>query len=279
LTPKHSEGTLHWLLQCHLFYAPSLPITYVPPMLEITDQEKWWYFGNLVWRAGGNPNYSQEDILYGVVTEFLSLHKTPLQRFSLWPQMLFRWKPQNPSDKQGEVTDFGLVNFTHDTFKLQCGVEVKRPILLMAEMPPAADIKDLNEVKESFFTVRLQAEDQAKATFKNGYPFNSARPIYWILVVGPYWTPIQLGPFSPADLTVRSHKTLSSKDFMARVKIEELKPQPPPNVPELYHFNLGTSYCQLEEILKETNDAAAPYIDHMLGRVREFFILHHKGLL
>jgi hypothetical protein len=75
----------------------------------------------------------------------------------------------------------------------------------MAEMPPAADIKDLDKVKESFFAVRLQGEDQAKAAFKNGYPFNSTRPIYWILVVGPYWMPIQLGPFSPANLTVRSH--------------------------------------------------------------------------
>jgi hypothetical protein len=248
-------------------------------MSEITDREKRRYFGNLTWRAGGNPNYSREDILYGVVTEFLSLHKTPLQRFSLWPQMSFRWKPGHPSDKRGEVTDFGLVNFTRDTFKLRCGVEVKRPISLMAEMPPAADIKDLDEVKDSFFAVRLQAEDQAKAAFKNGYPFNSARPIYWILVVGPYWTPIQLGPFSPADLTVRSHKTSSSEDFMARVKIEEFKLQPRPNVPELYRFDSGMSYRRLEEILKETDDAAAPFIDQMLGRVREFFILHHKGLL
>jgi len=237
-------------------------------MSQVTDNEKQRYFTNLAWRAAGNSEHSREDIVYGVLPEFLSLHKAPPYRFSIWPQMSLKWKPRHSNDQRQEITDFGLVNFTRHAVKLRCGVEVKRPIPLMAEMPRAADIKDLDEVKDSFYAVRLQAEDQAKASFKNNYCFNSSRPIHWILVVGPYWTPIQLGPFSPAALTVRSHKASSSEDFMARVKIEKLKLQTPPNLLELYRFDSGSSYNRLEEILRDTDNVATPLIDDILGRVR-----------
>ena len=55
--------------------------------------------------------------------------------------------------------------------------------------------------------------------------------------------------------TIRNHKTLSSKDFRARMKFEVLMKLPPPELEKLYCFNSQSSYDQIETILGETDVA------------------------
>lgn len=179
--------------------------------------------------------------------------------------MSLKWKPNNPQDKRQEITDLGLVIFTRNSYKLRCGVEAKRATPIMAELPDARYIKRNLEVQETFRLAMDQATDQAKAAFKNKYFFDPKLPTYWMLVVGPYWTPVQLGPFSEVDLTVRSHKKSDSEDFIARMKLE-LSEQPF-ELNELYCFNSPSSYDRIEGILKVTDGAAQPLIDGILGRL------------
>ena len=221
------------------------------------------YYLRVAWKA--SRDQPDESVVYAVLVEFLFRHKNPPCRFILYPQMSLKWKPDVPQDPRQEITDIGLVLFTRNGYKLRCGVEAKRATPVMAELPDANHIIDNFEVQWAFRVAWYQAMDQAKAAFKNDYCFDRKEPIRWILVVGPYWTPILLGPFSQADLTVRSHKPSSSEDFIARVKIEVLLTQQPPELEELYCFNSASSYDRIEEILKETDDAARPFINQMLS--------------
>lgn len=227
-----------------------------------TNKEVAQYYTNVAWKAARD---SGESIVYAVLIEFLVRHKNPPCRFVLYPQMSLKWKPNNPQDTRQEITDLGLVMFTRNSYKLRCGVEAKRATPIMAELPDARYIKRNLEVQETFHLALDQATDQAKAAFKNEYFFDPKLPTYWMLVVGPYWTPVQLGPFSEADLTVRSHKKSESEDFMARMKLELSKQ--PFELNELYCFNSPSSYDRIEGILKVTDSAAQPLIDRILGRL------------
>lgn len=222
------------------------------------------YYLNVAWKASRDE--PEECIVYAVLVEFLLRHKRPPFRFILYPQMSLKWKPKEPRDSRQEITDLGLVIFTQDGHKLRCGVEAKRATPVMAELPDANYIIEIYQVRDAFRMAKAQAINQAKAAFKNKYCFDRKRPIHWMLVVGPYWTPAQLGPFSKVDLTVRSHKTSSSEDFGAKMKLEILGKQPPPVLEELYCFNSQSSYDRIEKILKETDEAAQPFIDKMRGR-------------
>jgi hypothetical protein len=102
--------------------------------------------------------------------------------------MNLKWKPQDTRDRRSEVPDFGLGNFTlpnsSPNFKLRCGVEAKRAINIMTGLPPPSSIMHIHDVKYLFHILSFQAENQAKAAYKNGYPL-SDNGVQWILLVGP----------------------------------------------------------------------------------------------
>ena len=89
-----------------------------------------------------------------------------------------------------EVPDFGLGNFTllnsSSNFKLRCGVEAKRAMNIMTSLPPASSIMHIQDVEPLFHILSFQAENQARAAYKNGYPLSDNGGIQWILLVGPY---------------------------------------------------------------------------------------------
>ncbi|KAF8315781.1 uncharacterized protein EI90DRAFT_3087371, partial [Cantharellus anzutake] len=117
-----------------------------------------------------------EAILYAIFNEFVSLHQQQ-HRFVIYPQMNLKWKPQDVRDRRSEVPDFGLGNFTlpttgHPLFKLRCGVEAKRALEIMAPLPPANLIMSDLDVKSMFHSLSFQAQNQAKAAYKNEYPLS-----------------------------------------------------------------------------------------------------------
>ena len=223
------------------------------------------YYTKVAWKAAMDS--PRECIVYAVLVEFLVRHKNPPYRFILYPQMSLKWKPGVVEDPRHEITDLGLVIFTRNGYKLRCGVEAKRAAPIMAELPDAKYLIGNLVVRNIFILARYQAMDQAKAAFKNDFCFNPKQPIHWMLVVGPYWTPIQLGPYSEAELTVRSHKKSSTEDFRARINLDLLEKRTPFELKELHCLNSPSSYDRIEEILEETDGAARPFIDGILGRV------------
>jgi hypothetical protein len=84
--------------------------------------------------------------------------------------------------------------------------------------------------------------------------------IWWILLVGPYWTPTKFGPFSEAELGVR-HKLSDSADSGERMGRVDAKNSPPPTLTELYLLSTPESYNRLEEIIASTDTLAKPLYD------------------
>jgi hypothetical protein len=98
-----------------------------------------------------------------------------------------------------------------------------------------------------------------------GGRISETEQVPWLLFIGPYWTPVQYGPFSPAQLTVRTHKPSDSGDFMATLYAAKslgstliLRP--------LYLLGTAASDTQLENVIASTDagaqamrDAAANY--------------------
>jgi len=117
----------------------------------------------------------------------------------------------------------------------------------------------IHDVESLFHILSFQAENQAKAVYKNGYPL-SGNGIQWILLVGPYWIPKMFGPFSEAESTVRAHKTSGSADFEATM---ELLNQTPPQLDELYLLGTQESFNRLEEIIASTDQLAQPFTQAM----------------
>lgn len=206
----------------------------------------------------------REDIVYGVFSDFVILHKIPLTRFTIYPQMSLKWKPGDESDWRCEVPDIGIGNFALPgalpSFKLRCGVEVKRPIHKMISLPtPHSLIRD-RDVLAAFHSLYFQAEDQAKAAYKNDYPLRHDG-IHWILLIGPYWTPQLFGPFSEAENPVRAHKASDSADYDELVKVLDAMHGEPRQLHELYLLNTNESFARLEQILASTDQLAQPYIN------------------
>jgi hypothetical protein len=166
-------------------------------------------------------------------------------------------------DRRSEVPDIGLANFTLPGelphFKLRCGVQVKSATGIMASLPPANSIIHDPELVLQFHDLSFQAEDQAKAAYKNGYPL-SDKGITWILLIGPYWLPKTFGPFSEDEST---KKSLGSADFEATMGLLRGKNGPPPELEELYCLGTPESYTRLEEIIASTDELARPYIEAM----------------
>lgn len=143
----------------------------------------------------------REDAIYAVFNYFLSAHQTSPHRFTIYPQMALQWNPMAQGDRRAEVPDFGLGNFTLPGhlpfFKLRCGVEAKRALEIMAQLPGPESIISNRDLIATFHWLYIQAQNQAKASYRNDYPLASDG-IWWILLVGPYWMPSKFGPFSEA---------------------------------------------------------------------------------
>ena len=107
-------------------------------------------------------------------------------------------------------------------FSFRVGVESKRMEWeLMRELPnPAGRMSDLRADEHlmlRFHLLRMQAKDQAKAVVKNRH-FPRTQLVPYLLFIGPYWTFEEFGPFSEAELTVRSGKPSDSGDFFKTVQ-------------------------------------------------------------
>jgi hypothetical protein len=198
----------------------------------------------------------REDITYPVISEFISEHKIPLDRFVIYPQISLRWKPDNLADLRAEVPDFGLGNFTlkEPYFKIRVGAEAKRIMeQIMASLPAPETIQGNAEVMGAFHVLYYQGEDQAKAAIKGKMTFSNTLP--FLLFVGPYWVHVRYGPFSEAQLTVRTHKPSPSADWVeANKAMRRLKAAPV----ERRLFLLGTadSAAELEKIIAATDSVA-----------------------
>jgi hypothetical protein len=198
----------------------------------------------------------REDVVYGIITDFLLEHKVPSDRFVICPQLSIPWNPANPFDRRREVPDMAIVNFNladHPIlYRLRLGIEAKRPVPVMANLPLPDLIQDEVVVRSAFHTARFQAENQAKAAYKNERIANPLGGVPWLLFVGPYWALEHFGPFTAEQLTVRSRKTSDSGDFLASEELEAaLAGAPDPVVLQL----LGTaaSVTRIEEILVATD--------------------------
>lgn len=215
---------------------------------------------NLVQIAVTGP--PKEDILYAVFTEFVLSHKVPSSRFVLYPQVDLKWKPEDDDDQRSEVPDFGIGHFTlTGAFKLRCGVEAKRAIGLMANLPAPRELINNREVRMAFRLIRFQAEDQAKAAYKNKCPLREDG-IDWILLVGPYWTPQKFGPFTEAEISVRAMKLSDSGDYGETMKVMAAM-EKPYKLRELYTLNSVESVRRLGSIFGSTDQVAQPYINAM----------------
>src|SRR4051794_13275506 len=147
-----------------------------------------------------------EDITYPVITEFLLAHKNPPHRFVLYSQMTLRWNPDRVYDYRSEVPDIGLVNFRRNRpFIYRLGVKSKRMTSMMMHLPSTNIMEEDKEVRFALHTAYYQAEDQAKVAVRGDHAPRQ-RPMDYLLFVGPYWTHVTVGPFTEAQMTVRTHK-------------------------------------------------------------------------
>jgi hypothetical protein len=200
----------------------------------------------------------KEDIIYPVICEFILQHKTPEDRFIIYPQISLRWKPNNPQDTRAEVPDIGVGNFSLSPpyFMLRIGAEAKRCLPdIMRDLPDPATIEHDRFVMAAFHALYFQGEDQAKAAIKGCHTFS--KTIKYLLFVGPYWTLAEYGPFTSIQLEIRTHKPSGSSDF--KESSRAIRRLNLPAVHRTLHL-LGTiaSTEQLESILASTDEDAAP---------------------
>jgi hypothetical protein len=205
----------------------------------------------------------EEHTVYGIFIDFMIPHKTPSTRFTLSPQLSLKWWPEDEQDQRKEIPDFGIGIFTkrgeHPRFKLRCGVEIKRAIEEMTSLPSPDSLINDPGTLIVFHTLYFQAQDQAKAAYKNRCPL-SEDGIDWLLVVGPYWTPVTFGPFSDAEVSVRAYKLSDSGDHVAMSKVLAALRRNPRRLQELYILNSDKSFRRLGQIFRSTDHLPEPYI-------------------
>ena len=190
--------------------------------------------------------------MYAVITEFISEHKLPPDRFVIYPQISLRWKPDKPRDDRVEVPDFGIGNFTHQSpiFRVRVGAEAKWSLPVMANLPAPNTIAANEDVMAALHTLYYQGEDQAKAAIKGEQTLASSVP--WLLFVGPYWASVVYGPFSAGQLTVRTHKPSDSADFLETIRAN-LRLKRAPVQRDLYLLGTNESAAELERIFAHTD--------------------------
>ncbi|PFH51101.1 hypothetical protein AMATHDRAFT_75181 [Amanita thiersii Skay4041] len=148
--------------------------------------------------------------LYGVITEAFFLHKRPINRYTVFPQLFLKWNPNYPHNTHRTHPDFGIG-----------GAEIKAAVEVMAGLPEAAIIEedDHDVVQNIFHSCSFQAEDQAKAAVKGGL-LPGGQELSWLMFVGPYFTRIRFHPFSISQLQTRSLRRINSGDFWESMVIE-----------------------------------------------------------
>ncbi len=225
-----------------------------PPVLDSSPYDKYIVHASL------QEYHPLEDIGYAVISEFLMEHKVPRNRFVIYPQLALPWKPGENADRRREVTDFGVGNLTLNGppyFKLRIGAEVKRALPIMTSLPAPSAIEDDMTVKSAFHDLYFQGEDQAKAVIKGGFNFPNRQQIPFLLFVGPYWTSVSYGPFSEAKLTVRTHKTSPSADWLetsrAMVRLTSN-----PTRRTLYLLGMTQSAIAMGHVIAATDGSANP---------------------
>lgn len=193
-----------------------------------------------------------EDITYPVITEFLLLHKQPSHRFTLYSQMALRWTPNQVMDIRSEVPDVGLVNFRRNrAFIFRLGVKSKRMRRVMVNLPSTRKVEGDKEVRIALHSAYFQAEDQAKAAVRGDHA-PQQRPIDYLLFVGPYWTHVTVGPFTEAQLTVRTHKVSDSGDFWETLQATKRLEADPPSR-KLFLLGTVESAIKMEEVITSTD--------------------------
>jgi len=202
---------------------------------------------------------SREDVTYAVITEFLLQYKRPVGRFVLYSQMSLRWKPNNPKDTREEIPDIGVGNFTLQVpcFKMRLGVESKRLLGVMVNLPEPTAIEGHEDVMIIFHSLFYQGEDQAKAAIKGGHTLTNTIP--YLLFVGPYFTPVKYGPFNPDQLGVRTHKPSDSADYM-ETTMANIRLNLPPIRRKIYLLGTNDAATQLDNVISSTDALAEPLI-------------------
>jgi len=190
---------------------------------------------------------------YGVITEAFILHKKLVDHYMIFPQLFLQWKPDVTSDRQGALPNFGIGCYydTHPFMHLQGGAEVKAAIPLMHLLPPPDTVSHLPHVRNTLHSCYFQAEEQAKATVKGHY-LPADQQISWLMFVGPYFTKLNLLPFTAAQLQTHSHKPNDSGGYMEGLVIEMKKHAAPPVYP-LYLLGTKEAADEMEDFLTSTS--------------------------
>jgi hypothetical protein len=249
--PPQSNPNIHNPPQ----FAPSIPDAELGPWIA-----KYWLSpGSYYLAKKVSELETLENLVYGVVNDALIHHKRDIpSRFIINPQLHFKWKPEIQEGTKSETPDFCLINYTlpdeSPPYFVRCGIEIKRPMALMETLPSPDQLLTRPDVALHFLSVYTQSEDQAKAAFKNECCFIT--PIPWILAVGPYWTCVQFGPFTEAQLTVRTHKKADSESYKARIELNLRNGSQSFKLPFLDIFGTKRSYQRLENIIKSTDKLA-----------------------
>ena len=123
----------------------------------------------------------------------------------------------------------------------------------MVSLPEPETIQTNLEVMTVFHTLFYQREDQAKAAIKGNMTFSMTMP--YLLFSGPYWTSVQYGPFTSAQMTVHTHKPSDSADFVETTKAAHRLAMAPV---QRHLFLLGTpeSAEELERVIASMDGIA-----------------------
>lgn len=189
---------------------------------------------------------------YGVITEAFILHKQPRDRYTIFPQLFIPWKPGAVADSRGALPDFGLGCY-YDVppyIRLQGGIEVKKVTRSMIELLHPSIMAEDASIKNTLHVSQFQAIDQAKAAVKGGLLPN--KKLLWLMFVGPYFTMLEVGPFSNAQLITRGHKPNPSGDFGASLAVA-LQKAAQPTVRDLYLLGTPDAGVQLEFFINSTS--------------------------
>jgi len=189
---------------------------------------------------------------YGIITEAFILHKQPRDRYTIFPQLFIPWKPAAVADSRGSLPDFGLGRYYNvpPYIRLQGGVEVKKATQSMIDLPPPSILAEEEDIKNTLHVCQFQAIDQAKAAVKGGLLPNAK--LLWLMFVGPYFTILNIGPFSNDQLITRTHKQNPSGDFRASLAIAWQKAAQP-ITRDLYLLGTPDAAAKLEFFITSTS--------------------------
>lgn len=121
----------------------------------------------------------------------------------------------------------------------------------MTNLPSPAIVQEDKEVRIALHSAYYQAEDQAKAAVRGDHAPRQ-RPIDYILLVGPYWAHVTVGPFSKPELTVRTHKPSNSGDFKEAFEAQKRLEADPP-LRKLFLLGTAGSAIKLEAVVTSTD--------------------------